>query len=112
MQCPLVVAARRRRSDAGGLTLFDCIDKIVPSLEFRWVHSGFLAQLLIVPKNDRCDVVRQAVNLASHREVLNGGGIKGILKATLGDLLGNLLTNARTDLFVHYAAAPAMKRAG
>ena len=38
--------------------------------------------------------------------------IEGILKATLGDLFGYLLTNARTDLFVHYDAAPTMKRAG
>ena len=81
-------------------------------MDFRWVHARFLAQLFVVPENDRCDVVRQAVNLASHCEVLDRGRVKGVRKAAFAGRRGDVLANARSNLFVHHPAAPAVKSAG
>ena len=87
MQWPLVFATRRHRSNAGRLTLFDCVDKVVPLLDFCRIHSGFLAQLFIVPEDDRRDVVRQSVNFTIHGKVLDGGRVKGILKPAFASVV-------------------------
>src|SRR5580700_11314580 len=112
MQWPLVFAARRHRSNAGSLTLFDCVDKVVPLLDFCRIDSGFLAQFLIVPEDDWRNVVRQSVNLTIHGKVLDGGRVKGVLKPAFASCFRDVLANARTDLLVHHPAAPTVKSTG
>src|SRR5580704_5302526 len=112
MQWPLVFATRRDRSNAGSLTLFDCVDKVVPLLDFCRIHSGFLAQFFIVPEDDWRDVVRQSVKFSVYGKVLDRGWIKSVFKPAFASCFRNVLANPRTDLFVHHPAAPTVKSAG
>src|SRR5215469_5777110 len=112
MKRPFVFAAGCNRSDSGGLTFFDGIDEIIPGLNFRGIHTGLLAKLLIIPEDYWCRVVWQTVQFAVHRKVLQRAGIKGIAETICGGFGGNVLANARTDLFVHHSATPAVKGAG
>src|SRR6266404_7116132 len=85
--------------------------KVVPFLDLRRIDAHLLAKLFIVPEDDRSHIAGQSVRLSVDDEILNAGWIEGVSKLT-GDRTRDILADTRLDLFLHYAAAPAMKHAG
>src|SRR5258708_16397368 len=110
MQGPLFGSAASDRRHTGRFAFFHRIQKVGPFLDLRRINSGFLAKLLVIPEHNWSHIVGQSVGLTVNDEILNAGWIEGVFKLT-GDRTGDILADACLDLFLHYAAAPAVEHA-
>ena len=100
MQGPLILATRRYRRDASRLELLDGFDEVLPLLDLRRIDTSLLAQLFVIPKDHRCEIVRHSIGFSVNDEILRRRRIKGLVKPSLGNLVGNVFANSRGDLFI------------